>query len=476
MKKHKTMAMTMILSLSLVSTVFAGTWQPQTTVQWRYQNDDGSYATGWVQDDGKYYYLDSNGIMLTDTRTPDGYYVGADGVWDGQSASSSVITVGDSSPAVGHTTSVPSTVYQPGIYQVGVDIPAGEYVLFAIPGGPEADFELRTDPDFASYEGVIDGGSFGYNVIVLLKDGQYLSLNDCTASPISEVPRLDSSQAEMYKIGYHIPAGTYHLYALDYSYAGYAILSSPTAMDWNNIVDIRLFVEDTSVTVENGQYLLLAECILAEETEANASGNTNSSNQDSYGESYGNSGETQTARPASRVVTAGATERLSGITSTPSTVYPEGIYEAGVNIPAGEYVLLANSDWSTSYEIRSNADFSSYDDIIDYCSFSYNAIIRLEDGQFLQLRGCDASPIEEVPQISYIDGEMFKVGYHIPAGTYTIALTDPSDIFGACYILSYPSDNYDVVLSSTSVFEGEYATITVEDGQYIQLLDCVLVE
>lgn len=469
MKKQKTMVMTTILSLSLASTVFAGAWQPQTTVQWKYQNDDGSYATGWVQDDGKYYYLDSNGIMLTDTRTPDGYYVGADGVWDGQSASSTVITVGDSSPAVGHTTSVPSTVYQPGIYQVGVDIPTGEYVLFAIPGSPDTDYELRTDTNFEAQEGMVDGSSFDYNMIVLLKHGQFLKLNGCTASPIHEVPRLDSSQAEMYKVGYHIPAGTYHLYALNYSYAGYAVLSSPAVTDWNDIIDIQIFTQDTSVTVENGQYLLLAECILAEEAAEQVS-------RESSGSSYDASRETRAAQSSSRVVTAGVTGRLSGITSTPSTVYPEGIYEVGENIPAGEYVLLANSDWIINYEIRSNADFSSYDDVIDYCSFSYNAIIRLEEGQFLKLSGCEASPIEEVPQISYIDGEMFKIGHHIPAGTYTIALTDPGDYYGVCYILSYPSDNYDAVLSSASVFEGEYATITVEDGQYIQLLDCVLVE
>ena len=35
----------------------------------------------WLQDGGKWYYLGADGRMLTDTVTPDGSRVGADGVW-----------------------------------------------------------------------------------------------------------------------------------------------------------------------------------------------------------------------------------------------------------------------------------------------------------------------------------------------------------------------------------------------------------
>jgi len=38
-------------------------------------------ATGWIKDNGKWYYLASSGNMLSNTRTPDGYYVDANGVW-----------------------------------------------------------------------------------------------------------------------------------------------------------------------------------------------------------------------------------------------------------------------------------------------------------------------------------------------------------------------------------------------------------
>jgi len=38
-------------------------------------------ATGWVKDNGKWYYLASSGNMLRNTYTPDGYYVDGSGVW-----------------------------------------------------------------------------------------------------------------------------------------------------------------------------------------------------------------------------------------------------------------------------------------------------------------------------------------------------------------------------------------------------------
>lgn len=79
MKKIRTLLTTGFIVLSMSFTSFAGTWQAQENGQWKYQNDDGSYATGWLDDNEKSYYMDENGIMLTSTLTPDDYYVGKDG-------------------------------------------------------------------------------------------------------------------------------------------------------------------------------------------------------------------------------------------------------------------------------------------------------------------------------------------------------------------------------------------------------------
>lgn len=51
---------------------------------WWIQYSDGTYLTnGWYQSpvSGLYYYMDADGYMLTNTTTPDGYTVNADGVW-----------------------------------------------------------------------------------------------------------------------------------------------------------------------------------------------------------------------------------------------------------------------------------------------------------------------------------------------------------------------------------------------------------
>lgn len=56
-------------------------WQ-QDGNGWWYQNADGSYPkNAWKEIGGKQYYFGSDGYMLHDTDTPDGYKVGADGAW-----------------------------------------------------------------------------------------------------------------------------------------------------------------------------------------------------------------------------------------------------------------------------------------------------------------------------------------------------------------------------------------------------------
>ncbi len=87
MKKKKTAALTIavILAASTTMTSFAG-WEQEGT-NWKY-NDNGTYAAnGWKWIDGnndgtaESYYFDSNGILSTNTTTPDGYTVNADGAW-----------------------------------------------------------------------------------------------------------------------------------------------------------------------------------------------------------------------------------------------------------------------------------------------------------------------------------------------------------------------------------------------------------
>lgn len=63
-------------------TVPTASWA-QDSKGWWIQYADGSYLTNaWYQNtDGAWYYMGVDGYMLTNTTTPDGYKVDADGAW-----------------------------------------------------------------------------------------------------------------------------------------------------------------------------------------------------------------------------------------------------------------------------------------------------------------------------------------------------------------------------------------------------------
>lgn len=91
MKKWRLIWSAAICSILFSQTVSAAGWRQVESgdeQRWRYENEDGSYVTsGWHWLDGnrdktaECYYFDSEGWMASDTVTPDGYRVNADGAW-----------------------------------------------------------------------------------------------------------------------------------------------------------------------------------------------------------------------------------------------------------------------------------------------------------------------------------------------------------------------------------------------------------
>ena len=47
---------------------------------WYFFDQTGYMKTGWISWNGAWYYCDASGAMLTNTTTPDGYYVDGNGV------------------------------------------------------------------------------------------------------------------------------------------------------------------------------------------------------------------------------------------------------------------------------------------------------------------------------------------------------------------------------------------------------------
>lgn len=86
-----TAALSAALMMSVMAAVpaFAAGWQKNNTGWWYGTNADNStwYANGWQWVDGngdgvaECYYFDGNGYIATNSTTPDGYQVNADGQW-----------------------------------------------------------------------------------------------------------------------------------------------------------------------------------------------------------------------------------------------------------------------------------------------------------------------------------------------------------------------------------------------------------
>lgn len=62
-----------------------GSWEAQSSGTWKFKCLDGSYlANSWIEslsEAGAYYFVGADGIMLLNSKTPDGYTVDGSGLW-----------------------------------------------------------------------------------------------------------------------------------------------------------------------------------------------------------------------------------------------------------------------------------------------------------------------------------------------------------------------------------------------------------
>lgn len=78
-----------------------GSWVKESNL-WKFKLNAGGYAvSSWIEslnEAGVFYYVNESGIMLTNTTTPDGYTVDANGVWRGIAVSNSNESTSSTSP------------------------------------------------------------------------------------------------------------------------------------------------------------------------------------------------------------------------------------------------------------------------------------------------------------------------------------------------------------------------------------------
>lgn len=163
------------------------------------------------------------------------------------------------SPSSGSSSAPVQESYSDGIYAVGTDIPAGEYLLLP-DAGFNASYEVKASPDQNGIDSVIDSGTFRARWYLTVEEGQYLTLSSCTMVPAGQAPEVDLSSgvlAEgMYLVGVDIPAGEYTLRST-HDYLGvFEVRSSSRVTDKDStVIASGNFDDEAYVTVEDGQYL-----------------------------------------------------------------------------------------------------------------------------------------------------------------------------------------------------------------------------
>lgn len=156
------------------------------------------------------------------------------------------------------------TSYPAGMYKIGSDLPAGEYVL--IPATSLGGYFSIDKDSTGDLDSIIANDSFDGRSIVTVQDGQYFTVNRCEIYPIESAPAVDTSSGilpeGMYKVGVDLPAGEYKVKPTS-SLGGYFGIYSDSSHDFGSILSNDNFDTERYVTVKEGQYLSLSRAELA---------------------------------------------------------------------------------------------------------------------------------------------------------------------------------------------------------------------
>lgn len=153
-----------------------------------------------------------------------------------------------------------------------------------------------------------------------------------------------------------------------------------------------------------------------------------------------------------------------------SSSYSSGMYKIGTDMPAGEYLITATSDFA--YMQVASDSSGELDSIITNDNFSNRIYITVAEGQYLQFDGtavlASDAPAYEPTGGVYGDG-VYLVGKDIPAGEYKVSVSDDA-LTGMGYIelASDSSGEIGSIITNNNIQTDAYQTI--QDGQYLKLV------
>ena len=140
-----------------------------------------------------------------------------------------------------------------------------------------------------------------------------------------------------------------------------------------------------------------------------------------------------------------------------------GMYKIGTDLPAGEYMLIADS--MAYYEVTKDSS-GTLESIIINDNFFINRYITVKEGDYIKLQSCKLYELEKVPDLD--QKEMYKVGVDLEPGEYKVAAEGQ----GYLEVSNNSRGGLDSIISNDN-FEGE-KYITVKDGQYLKLMSAAL--
>ena len=155
--------------------------------------------------------------------------------------------------------------YKPGVYKVGTDLPAGEYVIIVDSSGP-AYLAISTDLT-GSISSIVGNDNFMNRSIVTVRDGEYLEFTKGSLFDFMNAPKLScagSLPEGMYKVGVDLPAGEYRLQTDSLNGGYYAVYSNSRHSLWD-IVCNECFNGEVYITLADGQYVELSRVELVVE-------------------------------------------------------------------------------------------------------------------------------------------------------------------------------------------------------------------
>ncbi|HBG8372431.1 TPA: cell wall-binding protein Cwp28 [Clostridioides difficile] len=173
--------------------------------------------------------------------------------------------IGDINTGVVKNVKPTTKTIKDGMYKVGKDISAGEYLITSNSGSYASYYEVTSDST-GNADSILSNDIFSGIRYITLKNGQYIKIEDSTMTLAKYAKAQKAKNGKfgngMYKIGLEIPAGEYII--MSNSSDAYYEVRNDSLGNAEGIVTNDTFSGRRYITVEEGQYLILNDCYLIE--------------------------------------------------------------------------------------------------------------------------------------------------------------------------------------------------------------------